>query len=60
MPGLPRLAIEAAHPDPWWKVVGNGDVVGMTTFGESGPASELFKHFGFTPEAVAERLMRLL
>ncbi len=59
-PGLPRLAIEAAHPDPWWKVVGNGDVVGMTTFGESGPASELFKHFGFTPEAVAERLMRLL
>ncbi len=59
-PGLPRLAIEAAHPDPWWKIVGNGDVVGMTTFGESGPAPELFKHFGFTAAAVAERLMRLL
>ncbi|WP_041793681.1 transketolase [Pararhodospirillum photometricum] len=59
--GLPRLAVEAGHTDPWWKVVGlEGDVVGMTTFGESAPAPVLFKHFGFTAEAVAQRLRALL
>ena len=41
-----RVAVEAAIMDGWWKYVGtNGAVVGMSTFGESAPAPELFKHF---------------
>ena len=50
-----RVAVEAAIPDAWYKYVGlNGKVIGMTTFGESAPAAELFKMFGFTAEAVVE------
>ncbi|MCO4322645.1 transketolase [Aliidiomarina quisquiliarum] len=46
-----RVAIEAATADFWHKYVGlDGKVLGMTTFGESAPADELFKHFGFTVE----------
>src|SRR5690554_443275 len=46
-----RVAIEAATADFWSKYVGlDGKVLGMTTFGESAPADELFKHFGFTVE----------
>ena len=53
--GVKRCAIEAGATDRWWKYVGlDGAVVGMTSFGESAPAGELFKHFGFTPEHVAE------
>ncbi len=59
-PGVPRLAVEAGHPDPWWKLVGDGDVVGIAVFGESAPAEALFAHFGFTPEAVAARVAGLL
>jgi transketolase len=45
----------------WWKYVGeHGDVVGLECFGESAPAGELFKLFGITAEAVAERARRLL
>jgi transketolase len=48
-----RVAVEAAHKDYWYKFVGlNGAVVGMETFGESAPISDLMKHFGFTVEAV--------
>ncbi len=48
-----RVAVEAAIMDGWWKYVGtDGDVVGMSSFGESAPASELFEHFGFTVENV--------
>jgi len=44
-----RLAIEAGVSDFWYKYVGlNGSVIGINTFGESAPAEELFKHFGFT------------
>lgn len=50
-----RVAVEAASVDGWWKYVGlDGAVVGMSTFGESAPGGELFKHFGFTVEHVAE------
>ncbi|MCW4152954.1 transketolase [Halomonas sp. 18H] len=56
-----RLAIEAAHPDLWHKYVGlEGRVIGMTTFGESAPAGDLFKHFGFTAENVIEEAEQLL
>lgn len=48
-----RVAVEAGVTDGWYKYVGlNGKVVGMHTFGESAPAGELFKHFGFTVENV--------
>ncbi|WP_180068399.1 transketolase [Acinetobacter sp. YH16038] len=48
-----RVAVEAAHVDYWWKFVGlDGRVIGMTTYGESAPAKDLFKHFGITTEAV--------
>ncbi|CUS48281.1 MAG: transketolase Tkt [Idiomarinaceae bacterium HL-53] len=44
-----RIAVEAGIADYWHKYVGlDGKVLGMTTFGESAPAEDLFKHFGFT------------
>jgi transketolase len=53
--GLPRVAIEAGASDYWRKYVGlEGAVVGLDRYGESAPATELFKHFGFTPERVAQ------
>ncbi|WP_413615653.1 transketolase [Halomonas cupida] len=56
-----RLAIEAGHRDFWTKYVGlDGDVVGMSTFGESAPAGDLFKHFGFTADNVVEKAAALL
>ncbi len=56
-----RLAIEAAIADYWYKYVGlDGRIVGMTTFGESAPAGELFREFGFTVENVLEVAAELL
>lgn len=56
-----RVAVEAAQADYWYKYVGlNGAIVGMTTFGESAPASELFKLFGFTVENVVEKVKSVL
>jgi transketolase len=53
--GLPRVAIEAGVPDYWRKYVGlEGAVVGLDRYGESAPAADLFRHFGFTPERVAD------
>lgn len=49
-----RVAVEAAHVDYWWKFVGlDGKVIGMTTYGESAPAKDLFQHFGITSQAVS-------
>jgi transketolase len=48
-----RVAVEAAAPETWWRYVGpRGAVVGMNSFGASGVAKDLFKHFGFTPEHI--------
>ena len=48
-----RLAVEAGHPDGWYKYVGlNGSVIGMRTFGESGPGGDVMRHFGFTLENI--------
>ncbi|WP_257276443.1 MULTISPECIES: transketolase [unclassified Endozoicomonas] len=56
-----RIAIEAAAADFWYKYVGlDGRVIGMTTFGESAPAGDLFPYFGFTVEnivAAAEEIL---
>lgn len=50
-----RVAVEAGVPDYWFRYVGTqGKIIGMTTFGESGPAGELYKHFGITVEAVVK------
>jgi transketolase len=59
--GIPRLAVEAAHPQSWYRWVGDsGDIVGLDHFGASAPAPRLFTEFGFTPEHVAERATALL
>jgi transketolase len=48
-----RIAIEAGHPDFWHKFVGlDGRVIGVDRFGESAPASELFKEYGFTVDNI--------
>ena len=52
-----RVAVEAAIMDGWWKYVGmNGAVVGMTSFGESAPAGQLFELFGFTVDNVVKTI----
>ena len=56
-----RLAIEAARSDWWRKYVGfDGLIVGLDSFGASAPGDELFKHFGFTAEAVGAAAAKLL
>ncbi|GAJ77899.1 transketolase [Vibrio diabolicus] len=56
-----RIAIEAGIADFWYKYVGfDGRIIGMTSFGESAPAGELFKMFGFTTENVVNTAKELL
>jgi transketolase len=56
-----RLAVEAASPLSWHRWVGDaGDVIGMETFGASGPQKDLYEHFGFTPENVSARARKLI
>ncbi|MBH2727481.1 transketolase, partial [Serratia marcescens] len=56
-----RVAVEAGIADYWYKYVGlNGDIVGMTTFGESAPAEQLFAEFGFTVDNVVAKAQALL
>ncbi len=55
--GIKRVAIEASHADWWRKYVGlEGTVIGMTSFGESGPGNDLFEYFGFTKEKIIKTL----
>ena len=55
--GIKRVAIEASHEDWWRKYVGlEGEVIGMTSFGESAPGNDLFEHFGFTKEKIIKTL----
>ncbi|UXI03140.1 transketolase [Photobacterium sp. TY1-4] len=56
-----RIAIEAGIADFWYKYVGfDGRIIGMTTFGESAPAGQLFEMFGFTTENVVSTAQELL
>jgi transketolase len=56
-----RIAVEAGIADFWYKYVGfDGKVLGMTSFGESAPADELFKLFGFTKENLVNMANELL
>jgi len=55
-----RIAIEAGTADYWYKYVGlNGKVIGMTRFGESAPAEQLFEMFGFTVENIVNNVNNL-
>ena len=59
--GVPRVAVEAGVGDYWRKYVGlDGAVVGVDRFGESAPAGEVFRFFGFTPENVVQTVRKLL
>jgi len=56
-----RVVVECACSEGWWKYVGlQGAVVGIDTFGESAPAGELMKHFGFTVENVVKTVESIL
>ncbi len=57
--GLPRVAVEMGVTEGWWKY-GCAAVVGIDSYGESAPAPVLFKHFGFTPENVADTVQAVL
>jgi transketolase len=58
---IPRIAVEAGVTDFWRKYVGlQGAVIGIDRFGESAPAGDLFRHFGFTAERVAETVKSTL
>ncbi|MFV2060896.1 MAG: hypothetical protein ACC653_09450, partial [Gammaproteobacteria bacterium] len=55
------VVVEAAVTGAWYKYAGlNGKVIGIDTFGESAPAPELFKHFGFTVENVVKAVEEVL
>jgi len=59
--GLPKVAVEAGVGDYWRKYVGiEGAVVGIDRYGESAPAGDLFKHFGFTPENIVKAVRSVL
>jgi transketolase len=61
VPELPHVAVEAGVSDYWRKYVGRGGaVIGIDRFGESAPASALFRHFGFTAERVVEAVIDVL
>ncbi|WP_029406675.1 transketolase [Thiomicrorhabdus sp. Milos-T2] len=61
IPGVKRVAIEAGVADGWYKYIGlDGGTVCMSTFGESAPAGDLFKEFGFTVENVVATANKVL
>lgn len=54
-----KVAIEAAVRWGWDAVIGqDGEFIGMHSFGESGPAKELYKHFGITAEAAVNAVLK--
>ena len=60
-PGVPRVAVEAAHPMSWYRWVGeHGTVIGIDTFGASAPAATLFKEYGITASHVVEAVKALI
>ncbi|MBY0577269.1 MAG: transketolase, partial [Gallionellaceae bacterium] len=59
--GVKRVSVEAGVTGGWYKYVGlDGAVIGMDCFGESAPAPELFKHFGFTVDNVVATVKRVI
>jgi len=60
-PNKPVLVVECAHPNSWYKILNRSDkVIGMETFGESAPGSELLEHFGFNKDNVIQTAKSLV
>jgi transketolase len=58
--GIPRVAIEAAHPMSWYKWVGlDGEVIGIERYGASAPYEKIYEGLGLTAERVMEAVKRL-
>ena len=58
--GVPRVAVEAAHPASWWRLVGeDGEVLGIERFGASAPYARIYEELGLTVERVVEAAERL-
>lgn len=58
---LPVIAVEASNSRDWDRFIkGRGFVIGMTSFGSSAPSEILAEKFGFTPEAIADKIRRYL
>ena len=56
-----RVVVEAGVTDAWWKYAGShGKIVGLDRFGESAPAGQLFKAFGFTVDNVVANVESIL
>ncbi|NLH10404.1 MAG: transketolase, partial [Holophagae bacterium] len=55
-----RVAVELGRGQGWHRWIGDGEMIVLSRFGESAPPEELARHFGFTPEAIAERVRRAL
>ena len=53
-----NIVIECAHPNSWYKHTKN--VIGIETFGESGPGDDLMNHFGFNPNKIAQKVKKLV
>jgi transketolase len=59
--GIPRVAIEAAHPMSWYHLVGsNGTVLGLDRFGASAPYQRLYEELGLTVEKIVEAAKKLV
>ena len=59
--GVKRVAIEAAHPMPWYRWVGDsGAVIGIETFGASAPYQTLYAEYGITAEKLVEAVKRVI
>jgi len=56
-----RLAVEAGATQCWWRYVGHtGRVLGIDRFGASGKVADVFPHFGFTADNIAQQIRQLL
>jgi transketolase len=60
-PGVPRVAIEAAHPMSWYRWVGdNGVVLGIDRFGASAPYETIYEELGITVDKLVDAAERLV
>jgi len=59
--GVPTLAVEAAHPMPWYRWIGSrGEVIGIERFGASAPYERVFEEYGITTDAIVSRAKAML
>ncbi|HMG18756.1 MAG TPA: transketolase [Gemmatimonadales bacterium] len=59
-PGVPRIAVEAAAPQSWYRWVGErGVIMGIERFGESAPYQRIYKEFGLTVDRVVDAARQL-